>query len=122
MAYNPNYFMPAAYYPAFYANQPQNTQHSGLIWVKGEEGANSHVSAPNTTDLLMDSEKPRFFLKTTDASGMPLPLRYFEYTEVFPGKAAPIDYGQFVTKEELNEKLAELLPKKEDVKDANPAL
>ena len=62
--------------------QPQAQQNNnGLIWVQGETGAKSYLVAPNTTVLLMDSENQRFYLKSTDASGMPLPLRIFEYTE-----------------------------------------
>lgn len=60
--------------------QPQQN-NNGLIWVQGETGAKSYLVAPNTTVLLMDSENQRFYLKSTDASGMPLPLRIFEYTE-----------------------------------------
>ena len=31
--------------------------------------------------MLMDSESQCFYLKSADASGMPLPLRVFDYTE-----------------------------------------
>ena len=60
-------------------SQPQINQ--GLLWVQGEAGAKSYLVAPNTTVLLMDSESQRFYLKTTDGSGMPN-LRTFEYSEV----------------------------------------
>lgn len=59
--------------------QPQINQ--GLLWVQGEAGAKSYLVAPNTTVLLMDSETQRFYLKSTDGSGMPN-LRTFEYSEV----------------------------------------
>lgn len=58
---------------------PQNNQ--GILWVQGEAGAKSYLVAPNTTVLLMDSEGSRFYLKSTDASGIPS-LRTFEYSEV----------------------------------------
>ena len=60
---------------------PQANQN-GLIWVQGEAGAKSYMVAPNATVMLMDSETQRFYLKSSDASGMPLPLRVFEYTEM----------------------------------------
>lgn len=60
---------------------PQVNQ--GLLWVQGEAGAKSYLVAPNTTVLLMDSESQRFYLKSTDGSGMPN-LRTFEYAEVLP--------------------------------------
>lgn len=97
MAYN-SYF-PTGYQPMYYPQSfPQNTQpvqvpqaqqnaqssqsgNSGLIWVQGEAGAKSYLVAPNTTVMLMDSENDVFYLKSTDASGMPMPLRTFEYKE-----------------------------------------
>lgn len=61
------------------AQPPQTNQ--GLLWVQGEAAARSYLVAPNTTVLLMDSESQVFYLKSTDGSGMPLPLRIFDYTE-----------------------------------------
>lgn len=82
MAYN-NYF-PAGYQPAYLAPGYQNqSQNNGLLWVQGEAGAKSYLVAPNTTVLLMDSEGDKFYLKSTDSSGMPR-LRTFEYREVTP--------------------------------------
>lgn len=93
--------------------QPQNNQNS-LIWVQGEAGAKSYLVAPNTTVLLMDSEAQRFYLKSSDASGMPLPLRIFEYAEKTPNgpSNAPqiqtIDYSSFATKAEFDAFKAEI--------------
>lgn len=87
-----------------FANQQNN---NGLIWVQGESGAKSYMVAPNSTVMLMDSESQRFYLKSTDASGMPQPLRIFEYTEkpqnapnVASGSQS-IDYSSFATKAEF---------------------
>lgn len=92
--------------------QPQAAQprgNNGLIWVQGETGAKSYLVAPNTTLLLMDSEGDQFYLKSADASGMPLPLRVFRYEEVTqspktpveaPKNDAPINYPQYVEKSE----------------------
>lgn len=64
------------------SNQSQPPQtNQGLNWVQGEAAARSYLVAPNTTVLLMDSESQSFYLKSTDNSGMPLPLRIFDYTE-----------------------------------------
>ena len=83
------------------AQQPQN--QNGLIWVQGEGGAKSYLVAPNATVMLMDSESQRFYLKSSDASGMPLPLRIFEYTEITKaGTAAPaVDLSTYATRAEL---------------------
>ena len=61
------------------AQPPQTNQ--GILWVQGEAAARSYLVAPNTTVLLMDSESQTFYLKSTDRSGMPMPLRIFDYTE-----------------------------------------
>lgn len=98
--------------PQAYA--PTQPQQSGLIWVQGEAGAKSYLVAPNTTVMLMDSETQQFYLKSSDASGMPLPLRIFEYTErpqngprsVSSNQA--IDYSSFATKAELDAFRAEI--------------
>jgi len=100
--YQPN-FQPYGYQdqlsqlrtPQFY--QPQQPSN-GLLWVQGEAGAKSYLMAPNSTVMLMDSEAQRFYLKTTDASGIPN-LRTFEYSEI---GAAPVQPKQeYVTREEF---------------------
>lgn len=81
MAYN-------NYYPQFYPSaqpnfqQTQQVQHSvGMIWVQGENSAKAYpVSAGNSIPLF-DSENPVIYIKSVDQSGMPLPLRIFDYTE-----------------------------------------
>lgn len=87
-------------------------QSNGLLWVSGEIGAKSYLVAPGTTVLLMDSEAQRFYLKSTDISGMPS-IRTFEYSEVRPeAQKQPLNVAenlseQFVTREEYNEMRAQ---------------
>lgn len=114
MAYN-NYF--PNYYPQAY--QPQHD--NGIIWVQGEAAARAFLTPAGRSVLLMDSESNTFYLKTTDASGMPQPLRIFDYTErtVQPTQiveSKEIDTSQFVTREELEERLSKLKPKAKVVK------
>lgn len=61
--------------------QQPSQQAAPIIWVQGEEAAKSYLCAPGNSVLLMDSEKSSFYIKTVDASGMPQPLRIFDYTE-----------------------------------------
>lgn len=92
--------------------QPSN----GIVWVQGEAAAKSFVVAPNTTVMLLDSENSVFYLKTSDASGMPLPLRVFDYNErtqnaqnsanFGSNKAENVDFNNFVTHDELQDILA----------------
>lgn len=96
---------------------PQATQNAstGIPWVQGEAGAKAYLVTPGGSVLLMDSEAQSFYIKSADGSGMPLPLRIFDYTErqaqtpktVPPTAqdvpqqppAPPVDY---VTKDELD--------------------
>jgi hypothetical protein len=97
--------------------QPQaQTQQSsgGLLWVQGIEGAKSHFVEPGRSVLLMDSESNSFFIKTADASGMPLPLRIFDYqertTQQAPQQttAAVTDTSTYITREEFEQRIAQI--------------
>lgn len=95
--------------------QPQATSSNGLIWVQGETGAKSYIVAPNSTVMLMDSEADRFFLKSADPSGMPLPLRVFEYSEITASDGIKthadvpnINRDSYVTRDEFNALKAEI--------------
>lgn len=71
------------------AAQTTQTASPGIIWVQGEEGAKGYLVAPGESRLLMDSEGNHFYLKSTDAQGMPLPLRIFDYVERTNQKQPP---------------------------------
>lgn len=130
MAYN-NYFPQNQYYPQYQQMPTQSTQqvqtpvpvanapqdNNGIIWVQGESAARSFMVGAGRSVLLMDSESSTFYLKSTDMSGMPQPLRIFDYTErstqpqtnqIIDNPAHEIDTSMFVTKEELEERLAKL--------------
>lgn len=79
-----------------YQQQPAN---QGLLWVQGVEGAKSYLVAPNTTVLLMDADAQRFYLKSTDGTGIPN-LRMFEYSEVTQSASQPV----LATNENLDDK------------------
>lgn len=80
--YNPTYTQPQFQQNSIQTTQPvQNNPQTGINWVQGEAGAKSFVVMAGQTVMLMDSENNVFYIKSTDASGMPLPLRIFDYTE-----------------------------------------
>lgn len=123
MAYN-NYF-PQTYQQQFYPQmqpvvqqQPQTTpQDNGIIWVQGENAARAFLTPAGKSVLLMDSESSVFYIKSTDMSGMPQPLRIFDYTErtstphsnqIMDAQVKEIDTSMFVTRDELEERLAKL--------------
>ena len=116
------------YYPPYYNNgampdmltqmrqnaQPVQQQPSNsIVWVQGLQAAKSFPVAANTTVMLLDSESSVFYLKTSDASGMPLPLRVFDYKERTqngsnlptnaPQGGLAVDLSNYVTYDQLNE-------------------
>lgn len=92
--------------PAQPVQQPQQN-NNGILWVSGEVGAKSYLVAPGTSVLLMDSESEKFFIKSTDVSGMPQPLRTFEYHEVGtqmpPKQPAQNMDNKYVTRQEYDD-------------------
>ena len=108
MAYYPyqnQYYTQLGQYAPAHPQPQQN--NNGLIWIQGLEAAKSYMVAPNTTVLLMDAESPKFYLKSSDASGMPM-LRVFEYTEVVqngankPVENQMVDLSSYATKAEFD--------------------
>lgn len=130
----PNYFQPMNAY-SIYPNQlpypqpqmpyqqnsmsSQNNSSQGIIWVQGEAGAKSYLVAPAQSVLLMDSEASTFYIKSSDSSGMPQPLRIFDYQErtsnqqVPPAQEQPqIDTSKFVTHDEFEKFKTEIFNRK----------
>lgn len=120
----PNYQVPMQYQQQYpiqqtISNTPINSTNnsSGIVWVQGEAGAKAYPVAPGNSVLLMDSEAECFYIKSTDSSGVPMPLRAFTYTEIVQSnevKEPSIDTSQFVTRGELDElrhMIDELKPK-----------
>lgn len=117
MPYNPYFptnYNPYQQYQQTFQVQPQQQSGSGLTWVQGIEGAKSHFVSPGQSALLMDSESNSFFIKTADASGMPMPLRVFDYKERTAQQApqqptvAVTDTSGYITREEFEARLAEI--------------
>ncbi len=121
-------------YPQQQAQQPMQQpapQNQQIIWVQGEEGAKAYMVAAGNSVLLMDSETSTFYIKTTDNSGMPQPLRIFDYTErkaqqkqAVQEKAETKDY---VTREEFDALVAKFetltaKKKKEVASNAEPSV
>lgn len=98
-------------------SQPQS---NGINWVQGEAGAKSYAIAPGQSILLMDSENNVFYIKSSDyPSGMPKPLRIFDYTERIvttnPVETTSKQTADYVTREEFEKRLAEITNAKQRV-------
>ena len=111
MAYNP-YYYPQQYYsgsqtPYNAPNLPANAQQAQggqITWVQGEAAAKAYPVAAGQSVLLMDSEDQIMYIKSTDTSGMPQPLRVFDYTERKAGGVAKVAAAdEYVTKAEFDE-------------------
>ena len=109
-----NNYIPQFYQPQYpqmpMSNQQNNSQnsqqnYSGINWVQGENAAKSYPVGAGQSALLMDSENPVMYIKSTDQSGMPLPLRIFDYTErTSSTNKTDISPDQsYVTKKEFDE-------------------
>lgn len=121
---------------AAYPQQQQTAQQTApIIWVQGEEGAKAYMVAAGNSVLLMDSEDSVFYIKATDTSGMPQPLRIFDYTERTaaqkqPTQAAQVQAGEFVTRTEFDALAARFdalaadkpLTKKKESENAKPTV
>ena len=100
MNYNP---YPASYMTPNY-QQPVNNS-SNMVWVQGESGAKAYPIAPGTSQVLFDSEARIFYIKSADQSGMPQPLRIFNYSECNEAdiKHNDIDTSMFITRDEFED-------------------
>lgn len=129
MNYN-NYF-PASYqpvYPTQFVPQqpvpnaaPQNNQvnnNGSINWVMGEAAARSYAVAPGQSVLLLDSDSSVFYIKSADASGMPLPLRIFDYKErtqqphTEPQVQQSAQIPEYITRDEFEKRIAEIVEAK----------
>lgn len=90
---------------------PQNSGNSAIIWVQGEAGAKAYPVAAGNSVQLMDSERQVFYIKSTDNSGIPQPLRRFVYHEDVAESPA-VDTSQFITRAEFEKALSDIKPKK----------
>lgn len=103
--YNPNAYVPIPYtgyqpQPSITINAPPTPPTTGsavqpptqiaapvtdygssITWVQGEVGARAYPVPAGTAKMLMDSEQPVFYIKTVDISGIPMPLRVFDFVE-----------------------------------------
>lgn len=103
----PQSFAPVPVRPTMYQSYgapPMNRSYSGLNWVQGEAGAKAFPLGPSEQALLLDSESQVFYIKVTDASGMPQPLRIFDYSErAMTTSASSSGEENYVTRNELDD-------------------
>lgn len=117
-----NYF--GQYYPTY---QPMNMQANyqpqiqpqqqpvtdDRIFVQGEVGAKAYLIAPNATVTLWDSEAQVIYIKS-NLNGIPSMQRLtYSYAEA-PKAPDPVNMGDYVTRQEFEKRISELMHKEED--------
>lgn len=87
------------------------TNNSMVVFVNNDSVAANYPVAPGYTVALINANDPtksKLFLKSTEANGMPNPMRVFELKDVTPVQSN----GDTVSRKEfdaLNDKLAKLM-------------
>ena len=100
--------------PQVDSNQQTQRPTLQVPWVNGEVGAQAYLIAPNSTVLLMDSDNPIFYIKTSDLSGKAT-IQAFKYEEINPTSPVPASNSMnYVTREEFEAFKASLSGKKEE--------
>jgi hypothetical protein len=61
--------------------QPPMQMQSNIEYVNGIEGAKAFMLPPNAQKLLLDSDNPFFYIKTTDPQGKPV-VKRFKYIDI----------------------------------------
>lgn len=89
-----------------------------IKWIQGgKQSAMAYPVMPGTKVLLFDSEIERFYLKEVGYNGMPMPLREFEYKEIFEAQTNPVpveavrelpDSDKYMTRDEFNDALKQI--------------
>lgn len=101
-----NYFMPRGGYAPSYLATTNANANTNIIWTMGIESAKAYPLYPGRTILLMDSESPRFFIKTMDNNGYAT-LRTFTFQE--EALPASPDTPNYVTQEQLDATIAAVI-------------
>lgn len=75
-----------------------------IMWANNEAEARSHPVAPGCSAQIMDRNEQIFYIKSVDASGMPM-FRKFSYSEIVE---QPAPSGEFVSRAEFNALMEQL--------------
>ena len=117
--YNP--YMSTSVYPQGYSqtiNPPATPaaapqmQSQMVSWVKGLEGANAYMIQPNTNVMLMDSDNPYLYIKSSDITGR-ISLEAYELVKTDVSEIQKQEAGKSaVTANEISQMIADAIDKK----------
>lgn len=102
-------------YPYGYANTggynyQQPITQNYFAWVQGEAAAQAFQVAPNSTVVLMDSEQPVLYMKSTDSTGRPGQMikQYLVTEEQYQQLQNGSDDSNLVSREEFEAAIADI--------------
>ena len=105
----------AGFYPKNYYNptvnwQSQPVTQNYFAWVQGEAAAQEYQVMPNSTVVLMDSEKPVLYMKSADSTGRPgqMVKQYLVNEEQYNRIQNLNDSSDVVSREEFEAAIAEI--------------
>lgn len=77
-----NNYTPQFYPPVHSTAMPTQRQPNvNVAYVQGENAAKAYPISAGQIMYLFDTENPVMYIKSTDQSGFPLPVRIFDYKE-----------------------------------------
>lgn len=123
---NNDYFMggpmpyrTSGYAPSYLSTQmPQtNNNNTNIVWTMGLESAKAYPLFPGRTIMLMDSENPRFFIKSVDNNGYAT-LKAYTFQEE-PASQSAVPTNNFITKEQLDIAINSILDKVKEITATN---
>lgn len=103
-----------------YSQNQQRPVENTFAWVYGDAGAKAFPVAPGKTVLLMDSERPILYVKSTDMSGRPMPMETYELTRIdqqmyqsqrpmMISQAPQGDMSEYVKKSDLESEVTKIM-------------
>lgn len=97
-------------------------QENSFIWVQGKEAAKAYLVAPGKDILLMDSENPYIYMKSTDINGKPQKMKTYRLVEEFDEeeveiKSEDVPTEEYVSKVEFDTLLKEIEELKSYIKE-----
>ena len=96
------------------AGQPASS--SNIQWVQGESSALAYPVAPGNTVILMDSDEPVVYKKSTDEHGKPLPMDVYDLVKrpLNSSTTPNIDLSEYMKKSDVEQYIKERLDKELD--------
>lgn len=102
----------SGYMPSYLSTvAPQNTNNTNIVWTMGLESAKAYPLFPGRTLMLMDSESPRFFIKSVDNNGYATLKAYTFQEESISQPSTNNSGSNYVTKEQLDQAMATVFEK-----------